>query len=124
MSGGHGGRRAGAGRPSGSGWKPDTAQSYRFRRVGTGPPGGWIGSIARRRGRLCEFSPKIEALCDEWLRAPDLAAQKAIAEKLQLQAFEDVPYIPLYQYLLPAIHQANLTGILKGITAFWNVRRM
>jgi len=68
-------------------------------------------------------SPKIEALCDDWLRAPDLPTQKAIAEKLQLQAFEDVPYIPLCQYFLPVIHQANLTGILKGITVFWNVRR-
>ena len=36
-------------------------------------------------------SPHIEALCDEWLLASDQPTQKAIAEKLQLQAFEDVP---------------------------------
>ena len=45
-------------------------------------------------------SPKIEALCDEWLLASDLPAQKAIAERLQLQAFVDVPYVPLCQYFL------------------------
>ena len=68
-------------------------------------------------------SPKIEALCDDWLNASDLATQKAIAKRLQLQAFEDVPYIPLGQYFAPAAFQANLTGILKGIPVFWNVQR-
>ena len=69
-------------------------------------------------------SPKIEALCQEWLAAPDIAAQKAAAERLQLQALEDVPYIPLCQYFSFVAYQANLTGILKGIPVFWNVRRI
>ena len=68
-------------------------------------------------------SPKIEALCDEWLLASDLPAQKAIAARLQLQAFVDVPYVPLCQYFLPAAYQANLQGVLKGNPIFWNVRR-
>lgn len=68
-------------------------------------------------------SPKIEALCNEWLLASDQPTQKAIAEKLQLQAFEDVPYIPLCQYFLPVAYQRNLQGVLKGNPVFWNVRR-
>jgi peptide/nickel transport system substrate-binding protein len=68
-------------------------------------------------------SPKIEALCNEWLSASDLPAKKAIAEKLQLQAFVDVPYIPLCQTFQPIAHQANLQGMLKGNPVFWNVRR-
>jgi len=68
-------------------------------------------------------SPKIEELRDEWFRAPDLAAQKALAVKMQLQAFEDVPYIPLGQYFIPTCYQANLTGMLKGSPVFWNIRR-
>jgi peptide/nickel transport system substrate-binding protein len=68
-------------------------------------------------------SPKIEALRDQWFRAPELAAQKVLAEKLQLQAFEDVPYIPLGQYLIPTAYQANLTGMLQGSPVFWNIRR-
>ena len=66
-------------------------------------------------------SPKIEELRDAWFRAPDLAAQKALADKLQLQAFEDVPYIPLGQYFIPTAYQANLTGMLQGSPVFWNI---
>ena len=68
-------------------------------------------------------SPKIEELRDAWFHAPDLAAQKSLAEKLQLQAFEDVPYVPLGQYFIPTSYQANLTGMLQGSPVFWNIRR-
>jgi peptide/nickel transport system substrate-binding protein len=68
-------------------------------------------------------SPKIEALRDAWFTAPDLAAQKALADQLQLQAFADVPYIPLGQYFIPTAYQANLTGMLQGGPVFWNIRR-
>jgi peptide/nickel transport system substrate-binding protein len=46
-----------------------------------------------------------------------------LADKLQLQAFEDVPYIPLGQYFIPTAYQGNLTGMLKGSPVFWNIRR-
>ena len=68
-------------------------------------------------------SPKIEELRDAWFEAPDLTAQKALADKLQLQAFQDVPYIPLGQYFIPTAYQANLTGMLHGSPVFWNIRR-
>jgi peptide/nickel transport system substrate-binding protein len=68
-------------------------------------------------------SPKIEALRAAWFIAPDLAAQKTLADQLQLQAFQDVPYIPLGQYFMPTAYRKNLTGILKGSPVFWNVRR-
>jgi peptide/nickel transport system substrate-binding protein len=68
-------------------------------------------------------SPRIEELRDSWFRAPDIGAQKALAEQLQLQAFEDVPYIPLGQYFIPTAYQANLTGMLQGSPVFWNIRR-
>jgi peptide/nickel transport system substrate-binding protein len=68
-------------------------------------------------------SPRIEALRNDWFAAPDLAAQKSIARQIQLQAFQDVPYIPLGQYFMPTAYQGNLTGILHGNPVFWNVRR-
>ncbi len=40
-------------------------------------------------------SEKLEQLRLDWFAAPDLAAQKAICREIQLQVFEDVPYIPL-----------------------------
>jgi peptide/nickel transport system substrate-binding protein len=68
-------------------------------------------------------SPAIEALRDDWFAAPDLPAQQAVAQRLQIQAFADVPYIPLGQYFAPTAYQSNLTGVLKGSPVFWNVRR-
>ena len=43
-------------------------------------------------------SPRLEALRQDWLDAPDLAAQKAVCRQVQSQAFEDVPYVPLGDY--------------------------
>jgi peptide/nickel transport system substrate-binding protein len=68
-------------------------------------------------------SPKLEELRMQWLQAPDLAAQKKIAAEMQLQAFQDVPYIPLGQYLVLTAYQSNLSGILTGNPVFWNVKR-
>ena len=68
-------------------------------------------------------SPKLEALRDAWFNAPDLAAQKEAGRKLQLQAFEDVPYIPLGQSVAPTAFRSNITGVLNGQPTFWNVRR-
>ena len=42
---------------------------------------------------------------------------------MQLQAFQDVPYIPLGQYAVPTAYQATLTGVLDGNPKFWNIRR-
>ena len=90
------------------------------RRANRNPPakGGWNALIAlfsgaelttpaghvllRGNGADAWFgwpkAPKLEALRDQWFDAPDLDAQKRIAREIQLQAFEDVPYIPLGQY--------------------------
>ena len=67
-------------------------------------------------------APKLEALRDEWFQAKDLAAQKEAARKMQLQAFEDVPYIPLGQSVAPTAYLKRLTGVLNGQPTFWNVR--
>ena len=69
------------------------------------------------------MSPTIEALRAEWLLAPDLAAQKKVCETLQLQAFKDVPYIPLGQVLAQSAYRADLQSVLTGLPVFWNVRR-
>ncbi|MDR3403224.1 MAG: hypothetical protein P4L99_12070, partial [Chthoniobacter sp.] len=68
-------------------------------------------------------SPRIEELRTAWFHAPDLAAQKEVCHQLQLQAFQDVPYVPLGQVLGPTAHRAELQGVLTGMPLFWNVRR-
>jgi len=40
-------------------------------------------------------SERIEQLRLDWFNAPDLETQKKICREIQLQVFEDVPYIPL-----------------------------
>ncbi len=68
-------------------------------------------------------SPAIEALRDEWLRAPDPAVQFSLAEQIQAQAFRDVPYVPLGQQFQQTAYRAELLGILPGMPVFWNVVR-
>jgi len=68
-------------------------------------------------------APKIEALRQQWIDAPDLPAQQKLAVELQLQAFNDVPYIPLGQYFQATAYRKNITNMLSGFVKFWNVRR-
>jgi peptide/nickel transport system substrate-binding protein len=68
-------------------------------------------------------SPRIEELRNQWFRAPDLAAQKAICAQMQLQAFQDVPYIPLGQVKGPTAYRKELQGVLGGLPLFWNITR-
>ena len=68
--------------------------------------------------------PKLEALRDEWLFAEDAGQRMALARKMQVQAFEDVPYLPLGSYQQPVAYRANLTGVPKGLVQFTGVRRV
>ena len=68
-------------------------------------------------------APELERLRDQWLSAQSLAEQKAIAAKIQEQAFIDVPFLPLGQFFQPTVQRKELQGTLKGMTLFWNVRR-
>ena len=43
--------------------------------------------------------------------------------EMQVQAFEDLPYIPLGQWQRPTAYRAELTGMLDGYPLFWNLRR-
>ena len=67
---------------------------------------------------------KLESLRASWFDAPDLKAQKAIAEQVQLQALQTVPYIPLGQIFQPTAFRSNIQGHVNGPFAlFWSVHR-
>jgi peptide/nickel transport system substrate-binding protein len=68
-------------------------------------------------------APKLESLRDQWIKAPNLAEQKRLAREIQLQAFQDVPYIPLGQVLAKTAYRSDLTGMLYGSPLFWNIKR-
>ena len=69
-------------------------------------------------------SPRLEALREEWLDAPDAAEQKRIAAEMQRVAFEEVPFIPLGQLYYPTAFRTELRDMVPAsFPIFWNVRR-
>jgi peptide/nickel transport system substrate-binding protein len=42
---------------------------------------------------------------------------------MQVQAFQDVPLLPLGSYCQPTAYKKDLTDMLKGLILFTNVRR-
>ena len=68
-------------------------------------------------------SPALEALRRDWIAAPDVAAQRRIAEAIQTRFWQDVPYVPLGQYFRVMAHHRGLTDIPVGLSTFTGVRR-
>lgn len=69
-------------------------------------------------------NPKMEALRTAWFDAPDLPAQKQLAEQMQRLGLEEPPFLPLGQYFIPYAFRSDLSGFVRApITALWNVRR-
>lgn len=116
------GRRARQEPPAQGGWN---ALIVVFGGVDLGNPG--VHPLLRGNGRQAWFgwpnSPALEAMREEWLDAPGLDAQKAIARRIQAQLWQDVPFIPLGQYFVDSAWRRNLTGIQRGMTLPINVRR-
>lgn len=67
--------------------------------------------------------PRLEELRSEWLNSTGEAQEKAIAERMQALAFEQVPYVPLGNFKQPTAYSARLTGMLKGAPLFYNIRK-
>ena len=81
---------------------------------GRGKNGGWFGWAE---------DAKIEKLKDDFVRAASLDDQKKIATEIQKEAYDQVIYIPLGQYLAPSAWRKSLTGVLDGPATpiFWNI---
>src|SRR3977135_2972424 len=81
---------------------------------GRGKNGGWFGWAE---------NPKIEQLKDAFARSSSPDEQKKIAAEIQKEAYDQVIYIPLGQYLTPSAWRKSLTGVLDGPATpiFWNI---
>ena len=66
-------------------------------------------------------SARLEQLRTDWIDAPDAPAQRRIAEELQRQLWQDVPYVPLGQIVQKTALRRNITGVLDGFAKFYNV---
>ena len=73
--------------------------------------------------RLARYAA-IEELRSAWIDATEPEEQKRICREIQMQAFQDVPYIPLGAFFFASAYRRDLTGMLKGsVPMFTNVRR-
>ena len=81
---------------------------------GQGKNGGWFGWAE---------DAKIEKLRDQFARSGSLDEKKKIAADIQKEAYEQVIYVPLGQYLIPTAWRKSLTGVIDGpaTPVFWNV---
>jgi peptide/nickel transport system substrate-binding protein len=69
-------------------------------------------------------SPRIEALRAAWLDAGSIAEQRRICVELQVQLWQDVPYIPMGEYWQSTAYRKDLIDVLPGCFAvFYGVRR-
>ncbi len=83
---------------------------------GRGKNGGWFGWAE---------DAKIEQLKDAFARSSSPEEQKKIAADIQKEAYDQVIYIPLGQYLAPSVWRKSLSGILDGPATpiFWNIEK-
>lgn len=87
-----------------------------------------LSAIVRGQGEKGWFGwfkdAKIEELTNEFVTAPDQAARLKITDAIQLEAFEQVPTIPLGLFYIRSAYKANLKGMLQSPAPFfWNVQR-
>jgi peptide/nickel transport system substrate-binding protein len=85
---------------------------------------GWLRGNGAKAAPGWPASERLEGLREAWLTAPDLAAQQRIARDMQAQAFMDLPYVPTGILYTQTAYRSDLTGVVKGLPAFWNIRRV
>jgi peptide/nickel transport system substrate-binding protein len=69
-------------------------------------------------------SPRIEAVRAAWLEAGALDEQRRICVELQMQLWQDVPYIPMGEYWQSTAYRKDLLDALPGCFAvFSGIRR-
>jgi peptide/nickel transport system substrate-binding protein len=81
---------------------------------GRGKNGGWFGWAE---------DATIEKLKDQFARSSSPDEQKKIATEIQQEAYDQVIYVPLGQYLQPSAWRKSVTGVLDGPATpiFWNI---
>ena len=68
-------------------------------------------------------SEPMEKLRADFAREPNDAKRKVIAEQVQRLAYEEVPYVPWGQFVVPGAFRKNVQGVLQfGATLLWNIR--
>jgi hypothetical protein len=85
-----------------------------------------IGEIPAASGRGIKQwaqDAKIELLKDNYARSSSPKEQKKLAADIQKEAYDQVIYVPLGQFLIPSAWRKSLTSVLDGPATpiFWNI---
>ncbi len=117
-------RRAKKDAPDKGGWNifatswvvPDVWGPLANAAVGTAGDKSWFG---------WPTDDKMEKLRDEFAREIDPAKKKALAEAIQVRAYEFGTHVPLGEYVNPAaVRKGVITGIVVGPgDLYWNVKK-
>ena len=66
--------------------------------------------------------PEIESLKQSYALEPDAAKRKAMAERIQALAFDNVNYVPLGINFTPIAYRDTVKGILPSpVFFYWNI---
>jgi peptide/nickel transport system substrate-binding protein len=67
-----------------------------------------------------------EVMRNEWAAAPTLDARKAVARRMQENAWNFVPHAYLGQWVQPAAYRANVRGVIgiPELLPFWNIEKV
>jgi peptide/nickel transport system substrate-binding protein len=67
---------------------------------------------------------QLEALKEQWMFETNPAQRSAIIEKIQAQAEQLVPIVPLGQFFAPVAYRTSLSGVVATqVPVFWNIQK-
>jgi peptide/nickel transport system substrate-binding protein len=73
-------------------------------------------------GWSCE--PAMKPLMADFVKAPDAAARKAVADKIQAMAYENTPSVMWGQFTVPTGYRTSLSGLVESsFPMFWQVEK-
>lgn len=116
-------RRANKNPPAQGGWN---LHNTNFPAAGIANPA--LSPIIRMHGERAWFGWPTDAGVEEqvqaWINAPSAEAQAAAMQRLQVLAWDAVPFAPTGLFRLRTAFRADLSGVLQGPNPFvWNLKR-
>ena len=82
----------------------------------------WIGGAGEKAWFGWPTNEAMEKLRVEFTRQADPAKQKQIVEHIQQITYDEVPYVPWGQFVVPNALRKNVQGALQfGATLLWNI---
>lgn len=116
-------RRANKNPPAQGGWN---LHNTNFPAAGIANPA--LSPIIRMHGERAWFGWPLDAGVEEqvqaWINAPSAEAQAAAMQRLQVLAWDAVPFAPTGLFRLRTAFRSDLSGVLQGPNPFvWNLKR-